>query len=113
MAALRTSHSPTRRCMNCGARIALGTPGACVFCGAQLPLTAIPALSKARRFELLRRHPSLPRLLERKPSTAGLMRVNGAVFFVLCAIAVPTGILALSAAAAGDVSARFYCGISL
>lgn len=110
MRASRTT--PTRRCGNCGARVTPDDPRACVFCGAELPISANPVLSKAQRFELLRRHPACPRLLERKPSTAGLMRVNGLVFFLLCATAVVTGVTGVSSAAAGEPNPFFHFAVA-
>jgi hypothetical protein len=100
-----TRSRPTRRCENCGARVAPEGNQACAFCGMALPVAASPVLTKAQRFELLRVHPSCPRLLERKPCTAGLMRIHGLVFFGLCATAAVSGMIAFAGWTQGDPQA--------
>lgn len=108
-----TRSRPTRRCENCGARVAPQGSGACEFCGMQLPAHQSPVLSKSQRFELLRRHPSCARLLERKPSTAGLMRIHGFVFFALCATAAVSGLIAFAGWVNGDPNAIFPSATAL
>jgi hypothetical protein len=100
---LTRTNAPT--CPNCGARLLQpSVQGACAFCGCELavavPHAAPPALpgdaaTLRARFERLAAHPSLPELLQRKPSASTSIFVGhgsgivGALVFLGIAIAIP------------------------